>query len=117
MQSVAASADWSERDQPRSTYPAPHPACSIHTMGSVSWKVEAHVAAGALKLAVGRTDVYQPWGHDPVYKQPQSGPMHAPPYYFKDVSRTVNDRYSHGNKEKTRIASESSRQTSCSSRT
>jgi hypothetical protein len=89
---VEASADWSERSQPRDSYPAPWPAHSTAPVGEQRWVAEAHLASGALKLSVSRTDVYCPWSHAPQYREPDSGPLHSKPYYSRDVHRTVNDQ-------------------------
>lgn len=90
-ESFTATPDWSPDNQPLKTYPAPHPACSSHEMGSQTWSIDAYLPSGKLKLSVRRKDVYQPHGHAPAYKLPPQGPMHASPYYIKDIQRRVND--------------------------
>jgi hypothetical protein len=89
---VEATPDWQERNQPRDRYPEPLALSSTHNVGSQRWSLEAHLAGGGLKLAVQRTDVYLPWKNAPIYKEPQSGPLHQCPYFSSDVSRTVNDQ-------------------------
>jgi hypothetical protein len=82
---------WEETNQPADHYPSSLPQDCTQEVGSSTWDLSVHIASGALKLGVKRTDVYKPWQHDPIYRTPISGSLHKPPFFFRDIHRTVND--------------------------
>jgi len=90
QQTLDASGVWDETNQPPASYPVGSPAAPIGEVGARRWSVNATIAG--LNLGVSRTDVYLPWGNSPVYAAPVKGPLYAPPYYSRNVSRTVQNR-------------------------
>jgi hypothetical protein len=87
---VVTAGVWDESNQPARDYPVGSSAAPIGEVGARRWTTTANI--GNLQLVVDRTDVYQPWGNAPAYAQPAKGPLYTPPYYSKDVHRTVNGR-------------------------
>jgi len=82
---------WDERNQPANgSYPTGSPAAPIGEVGSRRWTVNATI--GQLRLGVDRTDVYLPWRQSPMYSLPRKSPLHAAPYFSRNVTRSVNGR-------------------------
>lgn len=92
---------WNERMQPRRSQPPPFHPGSHEEVGWKRWTISVHIGhvshtgqavhdESTLTLTVDRTDVYQPWTHDPIFKQPHNGPMFKAPYYTRHIHRLIN---------------------------
>jgi hypothetical protein len=90
QQTIDTTGVWDESNQPANDYPVGSTAAPINEVGARRWTVNASI--GALNLGVERTDVYLPWNNSPMYSLPYKGPLHAQPYFTRNVARTVQNR-------------------------